>query len=53
MPTITTKDGTEIFYKGLGYGSAALLPPWLAPFRRRLGLPDEFFLGQRVSRHRP
>jgi hypothetical protein len=32
MPTITTKDGVEIFYKVWGSGQPNRVQPWLAAF---------------------
>jgi hypothetical protein len=37
LPTITTKDGTEIFYKDSGKRAAHRVQPWLAAFRRTIG----------------
>ena len=39
MPSVTTKDGVEIFYKDWGPKTAQpiVLPPWLAPVLGRLG----------------
>jgi hypothetical protein len=31
MPTITTKDGTEIFYKDWGSGHPGAYQPWDRP----------------------
>jgi hypothetical protein len=40
LPTITTKDGTEIFYKDSGKRAAHRVQPWLAAFGGRLGRSD-------------
>ena len=36
MSTITTKDGTQIYSQGLGYGTARGVQPWLAAQRGRV-----------------
>ena len=40
LPTITTKDGIEIFYKDSGKRAAHRVQPWLAAFGGRLGRSD-------------
>ena len=42
MPRITTKDGTQIYYKDWGNGTTRRFQPWLAFERRCLGRPDVF-----------
>ena len=52
MPTITVKDGTEIYFQGLGKRAARRLQPWLAPERGRLGRPDAVSGRPRLPLHR-
>lgn len=40
MGTVATKDGTQIYYRGLGQRAARRLQSRLAALRRRLGGPD-------------
>ena len=52
MPTITTNDGVEIFYKDWGSGPADRVQPWLAAVGGRLGRADAVLPQPRLSRHR-
>ena len=53
MPTITTKDGTEIFYKDWGSGQPIVFSHGWPLSRRRLGRPDAVLpaQGYRVIAH--
>ena len=53
MPTVTTKDGLEIFYKDWGQRPTDRLQPWLAAIGGRLGRADAVLPGSGLSRHRP
>jgi len=50
MSTITTKDGTEIFYKDWGGGQPLVSHHGLAVDKRRLGRPDDVLPPRRLSR---
>ena len=52
MATITTKDGTQIYYKELGRRAADCLQPWMAADRGRVGRPDALSGVTRLSLHR-
>ena len=52
MPTITTKDGTQIYLQGLGNRPAHRLQPRLAAHGRRLGLTDDVLRPARLPGHR-
>ena len=53
MPTVTTNDGVEIFYKDWGSGPADRVQSRLAAVRRRLGRADAVLpaQGYRVIAH--
>jgi non-heme chloroperoxidase len=52
MGTITSTDGTEIFYKDWGSGPADRLQSRLAAFSRRPGHPNAVLPTPRLPRHR-
>ena len=53
MPTITTADGTEIFYKDWGTGQPIVFHHGWPLVGRRLGRADDVLPAARLSRHRP
>jgi hypothetical protein len=52
MGTITSTDGTEIFYKDWGSGPTDRLQSRLAAFSRRPGHPNAVLPTPRLPRHR-
>ena len=50
---ITTKDGTQIYYKDWGNRAACCFQSRLAPQRGRLGRPDVLSRLARLPLHRP
>ena len=53
MPTITTKDGVEIFFKDWGSGQPIVFSHGWPLSVRRLGRADDVLRHPRLSRHRP